>query len=418
MRNPKVLRAGKNFFRVFESSFFVFFLLLVFFARISPALGAQESILSSYERNFVRASLANKTGILKDAATDEKAGEFIGSLYELAFRFALNNGGILSGDPDMIALVGAAARGTAACGNRSVVSTLWELFQVYRDSYSRSEILLALGSLGKGNREVIGNLNKFLEEQNILFRSSYQAESFGRMGNEQDFPVLRACVEALGILGDSTSFPFLFSAMTAGYPQNVVQETLKALDAIQGNYKDYLLGVIRNNSFAEKAAAFRIGAYNERLSTPERGEIAQAALEMALNGSGPLESSLRYDAITVLTRLRWSPAAPLAIRNFHKVQSDYTSGFVSGDRLIEAISCLGVMGTSEAARALAMQLGYFNSQTEKSGVYDEAVILAIVNALGELGDKSAFDYLLYIGYLNYPDKIQASAREALNRLRW
>ena len=415
MRNQKVLRIIKNFSWVFKSLFLIFF---VFPGQVNSGLSAQGTILSSYERNFIRASLANKTGILKDAATDDKAGEFIGALYELAFRFALTHSALLSEDPDMIALAGAAARGAAACGNRSSIGSLWELFQVYRDSYSRSEILKALGSLGKGNREVINNINRFLEEQNNLFRSSSQTESFGRMGTEQDFPVLRACIEALGNLGDSSSFPFLFSAMTTGYPQNVIQETLKALDALQGNYKDYLISVIRNNSFAEKAAAFRIGAYNERLSSSERGEIAQAALEASLNGSGPLESSLRYDAITVLTRLKWSPAAQLAIRNFYKVQSDYTSGFVSKDRLIEAISCLGVMGASEAARALAMQLGYFNSQTEKTGVYDEAVILALINALGELGDKSAFDYLLYIGYLNYPDKIQASAREALNRLRW
>jgi len=206
--------------------------------------------------------------------------------------------------------------------------------------------------------------------------------------------------------------------MTAGYPQAVTQETLKALDSIDGNYKDYLVRIIRRNPFNEKAAAFRIGAYSEKLTSSERGEIAQAALEMSLESSGPLETSLRYDAVTVLTRLKWSPAASLAIRNFYQVQTDYTGGLVPKDRLIEAIACLGAMGTQDAARALALQLGYFNSQTEKTGEYDEAVVLALINALGELGDKTAFDYLLYIGYLNYPDKIQASAKDALNRLKW
>jgi hypothetical protein len=76
------------------------------------------------------------------------------------------------------------------------------------------------------------------------------------------------------------------------------------------------------------------------------------------------------------------------------------------------------METTEAAQALALQLGYLNSRTEMSGEYDEAIVLALINALGELKDKSAFDYLLYVGYLNYPDKILAAAREALNRLRW
>jgi hypothetical protein len=206
--------------------------------------------------------------------------------------------------------------------------------------------------------------------------------------------------------------------MITGYPQAITQETLKALESINGNYKDYLIDVIRNNPFPEKAAAFRIGAYNEKLRPAERGELAHAALEVSLEHSGLVEAALRYDAVTVLTRHKWSPASSLAIRHFYRVQKDYTGGAVPRERLLEAIACLGVMSSSEAAHALALQLGYFNSQTERSGEYDEAVILAIINALGELGDKAAFDYLLYISYLNYPDKIQASAREALNRLRW
>jgi len=176
--------------------------------------------------------------------------------------------------------------------------------------------------------------------------------------------------------------------------------------------------VIRNNSFPEKAAAFRIGAYNEKLKPAERAALALTALEVSLDAFGSVEAALRYDAITVLTRLKWSPASSLAIRNFYRVQTDYANGAAQRERLLEAIACLGVMGSAEAAHALTLQLGFTNSQTERTGEYDEAVILAIISALGELGDKSAFDHLLYISYLNYPDRIQASAREALNQLKW
>ena len=389
---------------IFRPVFFTVLLLCLF----PVFLSAQESILSSYERNFIRASLADKSRILKDAATDERSGEFIGALYELAIRFALTNGDIFRGDPDMISLVGISARGAGASGNRGSANSLWELLQIYNDSYSGVEILGALAILGKENPELIGNLNKFLENQNNSFRA----------GVLLDYPVLRACIAALGALGDSSSFPVLFSSMTAGYPQAVSQEILAALESIQGDYRDYLTGIIRNNPFQEKAAAFRIGAYNEKFTAAERGEIARITLEIALGFSGPAESSLRYDAVTALTRLRWTPAAALAIRNFYRVQSDYSSGFAPKERLIEAIACLGVMESTEAAQALALQLGYLNSRTEQSGHYDEAVMVALINALGELGDKAAFDYLLYISYLNYPDRIQASAREALNRLKW
>jgi len=390
----------------------------LFFICFLTRLFAQESILSSYERNFIRASLSGKIGVLRDAEIDDRAAEFIGALHESALQFTIRNGEFLKEDPDMIALAGAAAKGAGISGHTQSSKSLWELFQIFQDSYTRVEILGSLAILGKGNREVIDNLNRFLDSENHSFRGSSPVQSSGLGALNQDYPVIRACIEALGFLGDSSSFPYLFSAMTTGYPQTVTQETLKALESIQGNYKNYLIEIIRRGPFTEKAAAFRIGAYNEKLNPSERGEIAQAALEVTIENSGPLESSLRYDAITVLTRLKWSPAVSLAVRNFYRVQSDYANGFTPKERLLEAISCLGAMGASEAAQALALQLGYYNSLTERLGEYDEIIILSIINALGELGDKSAFDYLLYIGYLNYPDRIQASAREALNRLRW
>lgn len=386
--------------------FIIFFLCIALFLNL--AVVAQESILSSYERNFIRSSLAAKPGVLSDAAMDEKSGEFIGALYDMAIDFALANGEALRDDPDMIALVAAAARGAASAGKAVSVMKLWALFQVYSDSYSRVEILDALAVLGKGDQDLIKNLNKFLSNSNNSFRA----------GISQDYPVLKACISTLGILGDSSSFPVLFSAMTAGYQQAIIQESLKAMESIHGDYKDFLVDVIRNNPFPEKAAAFRIGAYNEKLSAPEKGELAEAALEISLENSGPAELSLRYDAITVLTRLKWTPASALATRNYYKVQTDYSGGFVPKERLLEAIACLGVMSSAEAAHALALHLGYFNSSAEKSGEYDEVIVLALISALGELADKAAFDNLLYIGYLNYPDKIQAAAREALNRLKW
>jgi len=421
-------RGGKSgTFRDALPHFCFIFLFFLFNGLFMARLFAQESILSSYERNFIRASLAAKTGILADAATDDRAGEFIGDLYEFALQFALVNGDYLKNDPDMIALVAAAAKGAGTGGNTASVKSLWNLFRMFPDSYSRVEILGALGNLGTGNGELAGNLNRLLADQTDSWRA----------GLNPDYPVLGACIAALGALGDSSSFPFLFSAITAGYPQTVTQEILRALESIQGDYKDYLLGVIRNNPFPEKAVAFRIGAYNEKLTPAERGELAQTALQVALDSSGntggnnigntggnttgnsgPMEAALRYDAVTVLTRLQWTPASPLAIRNFYQVQNDYSGGAIPRERLLEAIACLGVMGSSDAAQALALQLGYINSRFESTGDYDEVIVLAYINALGELGDKSAFDYLLYISYLNYPDKIQAAAREALNRLKW
>jgi hypothetical protein len=270
--------------------------------------------------------------------------------------------------------------------------------------------------LGKGNTRIVDDLNQFVIDQNNYFRS----------GMVPDYPALQACIAALSVIGNDSSFPALFSAMTVSYPEPLASEILKAVESIEGNYSRFLIEVIRRNPPAEKLAAFRTGAKNADFSSAERGALAETALEVSLDlfpgnaGSGGLTaaSTLRYESVQVLTDLKWTLATPLAIRNLYRVQTDVGNNAAPRERLPEAVACLGAMGNSESAQVLALQLGYINSQAERGGAYDEDLVLALILALGEIGDKAAFDHLLNVGYVNYPERIQAAARESLNRLRW
>jgi HEAT repeat protein len=375
---------------------------------------AQEPILLSYERNFLRANLAAKEDVLRDAATDESAAGFIGPLYEYALGFSLQNAEILREDPEMISLTVFAAREMGSIGYREGVETLRRVFTAYPDSVVRTAVLESLAVLGRGNAALVEDLNRYLEDQNQGYRS----------GTTPDYPVLSACIAALGRLGDPGSFPALFGALCAGYPERVEGEAASALDAIGGDYQGFLLRVIAQNPVREKRIAFNAGARNRTLNDAQRGELAEKALAAALefrpeNGADGAEAAeLRYAAALALRDLKWTRAAEPLIKHFYQVQQDYGSGAAPRDRFLEAISCLGAMSSSEAAQVLALQLGYFNSQMERTSEYDEAVTLAVVRALGDIGDKAAFDYLLYMSYLAYPESVKAAARDALNRLRW
>ena len=110
--------------------------------------------------------------------------------------------------------------------------------------------------------------------------------------------------------------------------------------------------------------------------------------------------------------------SPLVIRHFNLLQADYAKGLAAKSEFLEAISCLGSMGSTEAAQTLALYLQMMNAQTEQGSPFDEDILLAAISALGELGDKAAFDYLLQIGYLQYTDLIKRAAKDALLKLRW
>jgi HEAT repeat protein len=395
--------------------------ILLCFLFLGTALGAQDSILQSYQRNFMRASLSTKAGVLRDAATDERASEFIGRLYEDALVFSLQNAEILRGDPDLNNLAVIAARGAAKSGHTQSIDTLWKIFTGFRDSQARIAALDALAALGRGNGQVTENLNQFLANQNSLYRS----------GMDVDMPTLSACINALAALGGESSFPVLLAALTSGYPDQVTARAVLALENLPVDFSASMTEILRKNPPVEKLAVFRAAVSSSRLSAEEKGAFAQTALEAGMeeNLSADYESALTNLctlAIRTLTDLKWTAADAAVLQYFYQVQGEYQENKISRerDRLLEVITCLSALGGSDAAQALSLELGYLNSQfdrAKKDGTVnenDEAVVLAVIKALGEIRDKIAFDNLHYVSFLDYPEHIKAAAREALNNLKW
>jgi len=375
---------------------------------------AGNPVLQSYQKLFIRTSLATKPEVIENAITDPEMQKSLPDFFDYTLSFVLQYADVFKDDQEMIRLASTIAKATAHAGEAQNRDALWRLFMAYRDTETRVAVLDALAILGKGDSRVVENLNQFLSNQNNVYRS----------GLIPDYPVLSACINTLGKLGDGSSFPVLFSTMIAGYPEEYSRLAAQALGSIKGDYKKYLIDVIRKNSPIEKQAAFNAAMEHTDFTPADRGEIAENALDISLSYIAPVESDqnyldeLRYASILVLTEQRWSRATTLVIKHFYRLQTDYANGKATKSRFIEAIRALGAMGTSEAAQALSLQLGLINSTMERTKEFDEEVLIAVIEALGNIGDKVAFDYLLYIGYLPYPDSIQTAAREAMNRLKW
>jgi hypothetical protein len=294
--------------------------------------------------------------------------------------------------------------------NINDANSLWRLFLDNPDSKTGVDILIKLGSVGKGNRIIIDNLNNYLMGKNLLFRS----------GENVDYTIISVCISALMELGDSSSYPALFSVLYAGYPEVITSEAQGALELIPGNLQQFLVNIITHNPPEEKFAAFVMGINNDRLTVSQRGQLAELALEQGLSAADDNIDliAMRYASVLMLTRLRWTRANALAIRHYYRVQTDYLLNPAQKERFIEAIACLGAVGNSDAALVLCLQLGLINARTESTGAYDPEITMAIVQALGRIGYNAAFDHLLNVSYLSYPEEIQAAAREAVARLKW
>lgn len=375
-----------------------------------------DAVTLAYRRNFARASLVTKLELVREAAA--RGGASMGPLYGMAIRFAVDNAALLGSDPQLkeLAILSSNEAGKAAYAK--AIDDLWSLFQAFQDQDVRAAAIAALGTAGAGEARVAEYLNAFLASQNSLFRS----------GTQPEYPALEACITALGQLGDGSSFPVLFSSYVAGYAPAVASKAAKALGSIKGDYRGYLIRVIAKNPPLEKSAAYAAGMENANFSDPDRGELSEAAMAAALDASGPGSSlspveaqsmrELKRTAARKLRDLKWQKASSVAARYFSVAQADYIKGAATKADFLDAISCLGAMGSTEASQALSIYLQLVNAQTEQGTPYDEDVMLAVIAALGDLGDKAAFDYLLQIGYLQYTEKVKKAAREAMLKLKW
>jgi len=377
-----------------------------------------DSIVLTYERNFLRSSLSTKLAIVKESSAYKAAD--MGSLYEQALRFVVESEPLLGSDAELksLALAAAAKAGEAAYTASS--GELLGLFDVYgNDPEVRAAAVAALATAGIGNGTVLERLNAFLAAQAQRLRSGAEPES----------PALAACVGTLGALGDASSMEPLFAVYSSGAQADVAASAAASLGKLKGDYAAYLAKAIAERPLPEKLAALDLCLGEASFTANVKGALAESALSVALSFKGEPDAgilaTLEREAAASIRDQRWQRASPLVLQYYRLLLAQYGSSdgkdaaaqSLRGD-LAKAIGALGVMGSSEAVQALSLQLQLINGQTEQGGAFDEVILRSVIDALGELGDKAAFDYLLYVGYLQYPDSIKQSAKAALQRLKW
>ncbi|GAB1456125.1 hypothetical protein MASR2M48_14320 [Spirochaetota bacterium] len=375
---------------------------------------AQESsdLIDTYRRNFVRSSLGTKLELLKEASVYDDVN--MGPLYDTAIQFVLSNASLLASDALLRDISVLSVNMVRRYKYAPAAENLWSLFNVYKDSLVRVPLLQTLAEVAVGNGSIIQELNAFLDAQISLYKS----------GARLDIAVLDASIFAIGRLGDPSSFPYLFAAYTASVSKAITESASVAMANLSGDYASFLAEAIRSHIPSEKAAALEAGLRGDALPAEKRAELAEAALSVGVLYQGSSASdqtyiiAMRTQAARELTAREWQKASPLAIRHFYDFQIQYKRGQVSKSNFLESIALLGAMGTSDAAQALSLYLQLINTETEQGKSFDEQIALAVVNNLGRLGDKAAFDYLLYIGYLQYPESVKKAARDALQKLRW
>jgi HEAT repeat protein len=370
-----------------------------------------DPVILSYQRNFIRSSIGTKLELLNDAARITTVD--MTPLYIDALNFVLQNYPVLGTDSQLMDLAVIAVNKASAYNNTAILPVLRPVFTGIPDSRVRIACLDLYGVLLKGQKDEIAFLDKW-------FSDAVSATS-----PSVDVKTLAVCAGVLGKIGDSASFPVLFTVATSSLDSSIVQASITSLNSITDGYTDNILAIIAAKHIKDMYAAFSFAMKKDSLPATDRGRIAEAAFTSAsdpvftgADSDSGVQTALLRESMDQLTLLKWSQASPQVVKYFYRKQGEYKNDRVNVDSLVPVVHCMGAMGTTEAAQALSIFLGLLNSDTEQKKTYNEQLMLAVIQALGDLGDKSAFDYLLYVGYLDYPESVKKASRDALARLKW
>jgi hypothetical protein len=391
----------------------VFFMIA--FLSAAAALPAQDAqkVLDTFKRNFAIASLDVKIQILQDAATTTTAAS-MGALFLQAIDFVVDNASLIPTDMRFNQLASIAAEQAGIAGYAPARYSLWNLFKVTTDSQTLAKAAIALGTAGAGDAEIVADFNRYVDAQDTLFSS----------GKSPDTVVIAACFQAMGKLGDPSSFPVLFSAMNAGYSDSVATLARNALLSIKGDLAVMLRGVIKERPLAEKKLALQMALDSGKLTDEQKSQISEYSLDISLHTSAvdvatkAIMRDIRFLAAANLGSRNYAHATGLMIEHLDMTIGEFDKGIVDRNHLLDTIGNLGAMNTHEAAVRLTQFLVLINSYTEKGKAYDDQVVYAVIQNLGALADKVAFDDLMYTQYLTYSAGVKKAARTALDKLKW
>ena len=364
---------------------------------------------------FVKGNIVDKT-----AAVRESSGEDAAFLSKEAIDFALEHKVLLGNDRDLDTL---ALAGVLALPANSVASL------DYGEREALSEKFVKLFSLFPSDTVRIAILNKAAAlrdslptEPCIVLLNDYLANAVSSAGENG---VVKAAVRTLGEIGDSRSFSVLFTARRQQKWPEYGKDIDEAIALLADKSLPQVIAVIREGNVKNGIRPlFDVLIKNEKISASFKSEIAENVLSetiyIANNASSITREtvSLQVDALDVIVKNKWTRSAQAVLSFFDLAEREYKAGVMTDGEFVKAINAAAEIAPVDASSRLASYLAALNKQTESGAKVSETIALALIGALGRIGNKSSFDTLLYVTYVNYPEPVIAAARDALARLKW
>lgn len=366
--------------------------------------------------DFITGSVADKTALMKSLVINVDTPELVATLPELSLEFLQEQVPVIGTGSGMKELALATIPVLKVSTQRQG-ALLWNIFGLIDDSQVRVAVLETMTTTAGINKRL---MSPYLEGVH-----TFVAESVA-FGEENLSTSLRA-VKFLGKMADPSSFEILFRLLNSGGNTQLNQAIEVSLSEVIPSSQAALLRYISQDSYsmAEKYRLLLLVQKNEKISQLFKAEVAEKALSSTTINIGDISKmapeaiSLQLAAVEQITDSVWSRAAETVASYFVVAQEQLELGLITSDQFLLVVDCLETLATTRSVSALMEYLGVLNVKAAQDvASVNHEVLLAVIESLGALGDKAAFDNLLYVTYLPYPETITTAARTVLAGLKW
>ncbi|WP_428768931.1 hypothetical protein V1L52_09005 [Treponema sp. HNW] len=375
------------------------------------------------KKSFVKESIRGKTSIIKNADPAESG---FTELCLFSLRFIQMNHFLLPADEDFILLARETVKKIPASAHPDVLPLLESIFSMTEHTALQKDILENLigaadspsfqASVFHTSASIVQLINTYTEQR----LASYTKEG---SPSASDSGILKTAIEVLGKFKNASSFPVLFSCFLAS-DTDISNTAERSLDSFAGIYDKQIRAVIASGTIKEKKRALDLVLNNPKNSDFFKAEMSENTLSQTIKKNpGPEETekeriALKMQAVRELYRVSWTRSPSLMREVFTAARKEYAEGLLTDTQFIEIMYAFTRLASAEAGSLLSNYLKELNKAQEENKDVSTPVVLAVIQSLQLLGDKTAFDDLLYATYQAYPEEVLSAARDALSKLKW
>lgn len=366
-------------------------------------------------QKFIRGNLNEKT-----IAVREASGEEAYNLSNTAIDFCIESQPVLGNDRELDSLAVAAVLSLSPDyiknlnndSKNNVISKLEKLFLTFDES---STVRIAVISKVRALTDIvnvsnfIGILNDYLQEEAVTTKEA---------------AVIKAVISALQDFGNNDSFIICYTLLNNSKFSDFYDDLETACSALVSQSMNEVVGIISQSSLPVITKLFALIQKNSNLSKKNLCEISENVMLRAIlymdNFSSLTQDQqdIQLAALKILSDNKWTVSSKTAVNYFQKAKVQYQAEKMNEQFFCDVIGCLPNIAPIDSVEPLSDYLEELNAQTERGEVVSTPVVLSVIKTLGLIGDKTAFDSLLAVTYISYPESVLSSAREALSGLRW